>query len=153
MAEEEHESIERRSFLELTRSIAGLPLDQAAAILESSASIASISLRAGIEFLRAAPAAARVLQPAELRAWGEMGRRLAMSDYETAVSFFIAGVEDMQTVPAELLPAIFTLSSRQMVLSTSIGKETLHSLPRIVVELGDTDFMAAVLEVATEIAR
>ena len=150
---EEHESIERQSFLELTRSIAGLPLDEAAAILESSASIAAISLRAGIEFLRAAPAAARVLQPAELRAWGEMGRRLAMSDYETAVSFFIAGVEDMQTVPAELLPAIFTLSSRQMVLSTSIGKETLHSLPRIVVEIGDTDFMAAVLEVATEIAR
>ncbi|MCA1577941.1 MAG: VWA domain-containing protein [Acidobacteria bacterium] len=150
---EEHESIERQSFLELTRSIAGLPLDQAAAILESSASIASISLRAGIEFLRAAPAVARVLQPAELRAWGEMGRRLAMNDYETAVSFFIAGVEDLQTVPAELLPAIFTLSSRQMILSTSIGKETLHSLPQIVAEIADTDFMAAVLEVATEIAR
>jgi nitric oxide reductase NorD protein len=150
---EEHESIERRSFLELTRSIAGLPLDQAAAILESSASIASISLRAGIEFLRAAPAAARVLQPAELRAWGEMGRRLAMSDYETAVSFFIAGVDDLQTVPAELLPAIFTLSSRQMVLSTSIGRETLHLLPQIVTEIADTGFMSAVLEVATEIAR
>jgi hypothetical protein len=150
---EEHESIERQSFLELTRSIAGLPLDQAAAILESSASIASISLRAGIEFLRAAPAAARVLQPAELRAWGEMGRRLAMSDYETAVSFFIAGVEDLETVPAELLPAIFTLSSRQMVLSTSIGRETLHLLPQIVAEIADTQFMAAVLEVATEIAR
>jgi hypothetical protein len=93
MAEpEEHESIERQSFLELTRSIAGLPLDQAAVVLETSASIAAISLRAGIEFLRAAPTAAHVLQPAELRAWGEMGRRLAMSDYETAISFFIAGV-------------------------------------------------------------
>ena len=150
---EEHESIERQSFLELTRSIAGLPLDQAAAILESSASIASISLRAGIEFLRAAPAAAHVLQPSELRTWGEMGRRLAMSDYETAISFFIAGVEDLQTVPTELLPAIFTLSSRQMILSTSIGKETLHSLPQIVAEIDDTGFMAAILEVATEIAR
>lgn len=150
---EEHESIERQSFLELTRSIAGLPLDQAAAILESSASIASISLRAGIEFLRAAPAAAHVLQPAELRAWGDMGRRLAMSDYETAVSFFIAGVEDLQTVPPKLLPAIFTLSSRQMVLSTSIGKDSLHYLPQLVAEIGDTDFTAAILEVATEIAR
>src|SRR5688572_14576137 len=142
MAEEEHESIERRSFLELTRSIAGLPLDQAAAVLETSASIAAISLRAGIEFLRAAPAAAQVVQAAELRAWGEMGRRLAMSDYETAISFFIAGVEELQTVPAELLPAIFTLSSRQMILSTSIGKETLHSLPQIVAGVGDTAFMA-----------
>src|SRR5689334_15328820 len=116
----EHQSAERQSFLELTRSISSLQLDQTAAVLETSAAIAAISLRAGIEFLRAAPAAAHVLQSAELRAWGEMGRRLAMSDYETAVSFFVAGVEDLRTVPSELYPAIFTLCTRQMILSTSI---------------------------------
>ena len=149
----EHESLERQSFLELTRSIAGLPLDQAAAILETSASIAAISLRAGIEFLRAAPAAARVLHAAELRAWGEMGRRLAMSDFETAVSFFVAGVEDLQSVPKDLLPAIFTLCTRQMTLSTTIGRDTLASIPQLVAEIGDTDLVAAVIEVATEIAR
>lgn len=151
MQSEEHESIERQSFLELTRSIAGLPLDQAAAILETSASIAAISLRAGIEFLRAAPAAAHVLQPAELRAWGEMGRRLAMSDYETSISFFIAGVEELQAVPPELLPAIFTLCTRQMTLSTTIGRETLNFAPELVANIGD--MALAVLEVATEIAR
>jgi nitric oxide reductase NorD protein len=149
----EHESLERQSFLELTRSIAGLPLDQAAAILETSASIAAISLRAGIEFLRAAPAAARVLHATELRAWGEMGRRLAMSDFETAVSFFVAGVEDLQSVPKDLLPAIFTLCTRQMTLSTTIGRDTLASIPQLVAEIGDTDLVAAVIEVATEIAR
>jgi hypothetical protein len=154
----ERESLERQSFLELTRSIAGLPLDQAAAILETSASIAAISLRAGIEFLRAAPAAAHVLQPAELRAWGEMGRRLAMSDYETAVSFFVAGVEDLQNVPPELLPAIFTLCTRQMTLSTTIARETFNSIPQLVAEIGDSDFrtgmvVEAVIEVAIEIAR
>src|SRR6185436_7353658 len=97
MSEEQH-SAERQSFLELTRSLTGLPLDQAAAVLETSASIAAISLRAGIEFLRAAPAAAQVLQPAELRSWGEMGRRLAMADYESAVAFFDEGVESLQTI-------------------------------------------------------
>jgi nitric oxide reductase NorD protein len=147
------ESVERQSFLELSRSIAGLPLDQAAAILETSASIAAISLRAGIEFLRAAPATAHVLQPAELRAWGEMGRRLAMSDYETAISFFIAGVEELQAVPPELLPAIFTLCARQMTLSTTIGRETLNSVPQLVTAIGDIDVVATVLDVATEIAR
>jgi nitric oxide reductase NorD protein len=151
--ESPHESLERQSFLELTRSIAGLPLDQAAAVLETSASIAAISLRAGIEFLRAAPAAAQVLQPAELRAWGEMGRRLAMSDYETAISFFIAGVEELEAVPPDLLPAIFTLCSRQMTLSTTIGRETLNSVPQLVKGIGETSVVAAVLEVATEIAR
>src|SRR5687767_7518174 len=153
MAEEEHESIERRSFLELTRSIAGLPLDQAAAVLETSASIAAISLRAGIEFLRAAPAAAHVLQAAELRSWGEIGRRLAMSDYETAVSFFVAGVEELQTVPTELLPAVFTLCTRQMTLSTTIGRETLHWIPELVANVGDVAVVTSVIEIATEIAR
>src|ERR1044072_3101971 len=128
MSEDQH-SAERQSFLELTRSLTELPLDQAAAVLETSASIAAISLRAGIEFLRAAPAAAHVLQPAELRAWGEMGRRLAMTDYESAASFFAEGVEALRTVLPALRPAIFVLCSRQMVLSTAIGRETLHSFP------------------------
>ncbi|HEV2834772.1 MAG TPA: VWA domain-containing protein [Pyrinomonadaceae bacterium] len=154
MAEpEEHESLERQSFLELTRSIASLPLDQAAAVLETSAAIAAISLRAGIEFLRAAPAAAHVLQSAELKAWGEMGRRLAMSDYESAVSLFIAGVEDLQTIPSELRPAVFVLCTRQMVLSTSIGRDTLHFLPELVAEIDNIAVVTSVIDVATEIAR
>src|ERR1044072_8950101 len=111
------ETNEQHSFLELTRSLTGLPLDQAAAVLETSASIAAISLPAGVEFLRAAPAAAHVLQPAELRAWGEMGRRLAMTDYESAASFFAEGVETLRTVSRDLCPPLFVLCTRQMVLS------------------------------------
>src|SRR5688500_3941203 len=109
MSEDQHQSAERQSFLELTRSIASLPLDQAAAVVETSAAIASISLRAGVEFLRAAPAAAHVLEPAEIRSWGEMGRRLAMADYENAISFFSEGVDSLQAVPPTLRPAIFVL--------------------------------------------
>ncbi|PYS72231.1 MAG: hypothetical protein DMF69_08240 [Acidobacteria bacterium] len=93
------QSAERQSFLELTRKLAGLPLDQAAAALETSAAIASISLRAGIEFLRAVPAASQVLLATELKSWGELGRRLAMGDYESAVAFFATGIEDYREVP------------------------------------------------------
>ncbi len=153
MSEEEHQSAERQSFLELTRSIAGLPLDQAAAVLETSAAIASISLRAGIEFLRAAPAASHVLQAAELRAWGEMGRRLAMADYESAVTFFAEGVDNLRTVPAELRPASFVLCSRQMILSTVVGRETLQSLPSLASEIADVELLGSVIQIATEIAR
>jgi len=152
MSDEQH-SAERQSFLELTRSLTGLPLDQAAAVLETSASIAAISLRAGIEFLRAAPAAAHVLQPAELRVWGEMGRRLAMTDYESAATFFAEGVEALRTVSPELLPPLFVLCSRQLVLSTVIGRETLHSFPSLATEIDDNDLLRAILDVATEIAR
>src|SRR5688500_5058375 len=122
-------------------------------IIETSTAIASISLRAALEFLRAAPAAGQVLQPAELRSWGEMGRRLAMSDYETAASFFAAGVEPLRVVPEELRPALFALCRRQMVLSTAVARETFQILPPIVVEIDDVNTSRSILDVATEIAR
>jgi hypothetical protein len=153
VAEDQHQSAERQSFLELTRSLTGLPLDQAAAVLETSASIAAISLRSGIEFLRAAPSAAQVLQPAELRSWGEMGRRLAMADYESAAGFFGEGVESLKSISPELYPDIFLLCTRQMVLSTAIGRETLHTLPTIATSINDDELLRSILEVATEIAR
>ncbi|HEY0763791.1 MAG TPA: VWA domain-containing protein [Pyrinomonadaceae bacterium] len=153
MSDDQHQSAERQSFLELTRSLTGLPLDQAAAVLETSASIGAISLRAGIEFLRTAPAAAQILQPAELRSWGEMGRRLAMADYESAVAFFDEGVESLRAISAELRPDVFVLTARQMVLSTVIGRETLHSLPDLATEIDDDNLLRSIIEVAIEIAR
>lgn len=122
-------------------------------ILETSASIASISVRAALEFLRAAPAAAQVLQPAELKAWGEMGRRLALSDYESAISFFADGVESLRDVPQELRPAIFELCTRQLVLSTAVARETLQSLAAIVSAIEDIGVLHSILEIAIEIAR
>ena len=124
-------SPERQSFLDLTRSLAGLPLDQAAAALETSAAIASISLRAGIEFLRAVPHATQFLAPKELRDWGEMGRRLAMSDFEAAASFFAQSVDDFGDLPRPVQASLFQLCLRQMTLSTVVGRETLHSFPAI----------------------
>jgi nitric oxide reductase NorD protein len=149
----EHQSAERQSFLELTRSIASLPLDQAAAALETSAAIASISLRAGIEFLRAAPAATTVLQPAHLRAWGELGRRLAMSDFDTASNFFAEGVESLRPLSAEIQSALFTLCTRQMTLSTAVGRATLQRAPILAQSIADDSLFKSILEVATEIAK
>lgn len=152
-ASEPVHSAERRSFLELTRSLAGLPLDQAAAALETSAAVASISLRAGIEFLRATPEAAKILKPSDLRSWGEMGRRIAMSDYEAAVNFFSRGVETLRHVPQELHPKIFTLCIRQMNLSTVIGRDTLDAVPKLVSSIADLQMVSTILDIATEIAR
>src|SRR5690349_6215554 len=112
-----------------------------------------MSVRAALEFLRAAPAATHVLQPADLRAWGEMGRRLAMSDYESAITFFSAGVEPLGEVPQELHAALFELCTRQMVLSNAVGRETLQSFPAIAVAIDDVDVLRSILEIATEIAR
>ena len=147
------QSAERKSFLELTRQLATLPLEEAAAALETSAAIASVSLRAGVEFLRSVPAASQIFQPAEVKLWGELGRRLAMSDYEAAVSFFAAGVARYVEVPRSLHEEILQLCVRQMSLSTAVGRETFQAIPEIVAEVNDERLFKSILIIANEIAR
>ncbi len=146
-------SAERQSFLKLTRDIAGLPLEQSAAALETGAVIAAISLRAGIEFLRVAPEATKILEPEELREWGELGRRLAMSDVEMAVSFFTAGVTELQTLSREARASLFQLCSRQLGLSIAIALETFRTAPALSNSISDPNLLTAVFEVASDIAR
>src|SRR6267143_1417513 len=83
---------ERRTLAGLLREISHLPLEHTRAVLETSAAIAAVSLRASIEFLRAAPGVAKVLEPPELRAWGELGRRLTMTEVENGVSFYTSAL-------------------------------------------------------------
>src|SRR3989442_10048335 len=146
-------SAERKSFLRLTRELASLPLEQSAAALETSAAIAGVSLRAGIEYLRAAPKAADVLQSAELRSWGEMGRRLAMGDVETAITFFAEGVSSLKDVPEQVRPSLFQLCSRQITLSSSIAIDTLRNAPVLAESIGNAEIFETLFEVAAEIAR
>ncbi|HKO43140.1 MAG TPA: VWA domain-containing protein [Pyrinomonadaceae bacterium] len=146
-------SPERQSFLKLTRELASLPFDQSTAAIETGASIAAVSLRAAIEFLRGCRAAAEVLQAPELRAWGEFGRRLAMSDVETAVSFFNEGVEGLKELPESVRPLAFQLIARQVTLSTSIALSTFQRLPELAQLAGNVDSLVLILEVAAEVSR
>ena len=144
---------ERRTIAGLVREIGNLPADRARAALEVGAGLAGLSLRVGVEFLRAAPEAARVLEPEELRAWGEMGRRLAMADIETGAGFFAAGVGDLEGVPREALPLLFQVCARQSTLSTSIALETFRGASRLARQAGDAEMLRVVYEVAVEVAR
>jgi hypothetical protein len=121
--------------------------------LETSAAIAAISLRASIEFLRAAPDAARVLEPAELRAWGELGRRLTMTDIETGVSLFISGVGDFEKVPSLARPFVFQVCARQMILSANTAAETFRHAASLAQAVGDAELLRAIYEVAASISR
>ncbi len=144
---------ERQSFLELTQKLVRLPFDKAATALDASASIAAVSLRASLDFLRAAPEAAHVLDAASLRSWGEMGRRLAMADVETAISFFSAGVDHLKNVPKEAQRTLFQLSARQMTLSPTVGTETLARAGALAETISDPETLISVLEIASEISR
>ncbi len=144
---------ERRTIAGLVREIGNLPADRARAALEIGAGLAGFSLRVGIEFLRAAPEAARLLEPDELRAWGEMGRRLATADIETGAQFFASGVKDLEGVPRNILPLLFQLCARQSTLSTSIALETFRNASRLARQVGDVELLFSVYETAVEIAR
>ncbi|HEY0005995.1 MAG TPA: VWA domain-containing protein [Pyrinomonadaceae bacterium] len=144
---------ERRTLAGLLREMRKLPVEAARASFETSASIAGVSLRASMEFLRAAPLAARVLEAAELRAWGEMGRRLSMGDVETGVSFFAAGVEELGPVPQDVRPLIFQVCMRQMTLSSAVANETFRRAPGLVRDVTETTLLRSIFEVAAEISR
>ncbi len=144
---------ERRTIAGLARELAALPGDSAIAVLETSASIAGVSLRASIEFLRAAPRAAAILDAEELGAWGEMGRRLAMSDVESAFTLFIGGVESFRRVPSSSRSLIFQICERQMTLSSYVATETFRNAPYLASIISDEEILKSVLEVAADIAR
>jgi hypothetical protein len=151
--EEVRSASERRTIAGLVREIGQLPADRARAALEVSAGLASLSLRVGLEFLRAAAGAAQVLEAAELREWGEMGRRLAMADVETGANFFRAGVAELLAVPQVARPLLFQVCARQLPLSTSIALETFRRAPDLARAAPDETLLAATYEVALEIAR
>ncbi|HLL74182.1 MAG TPA: VWA domain-containing protein [Pyrinomonadaceae bacterium] len=144
---------ERMSLAALAREIGSLPGDQARAAVEVSAQLAPISLRASAEFLRAVPVAAQLLDAEELRAWGEMGRRLAMADVETGAQFFAAGVAGLVGVPRGARALLLQVCARQMTLSTSIANETFRSAATLAESVGDPELLRAVFEIAAEIAR
>ena len=144
---------ERRTIAGLLRDLSGLPLEQTRAALETSAAVAAVSLRASIEFLRAAPQVATTLEAAELRAWGELGRRLTMNDVETGISFFTAGASEFANVPPAVRPFVFQVCSRQMILSAGTAAETFAKAPQFAAAISDETVLRSVYEVAATIAR
>jgi nitric oxide reductase NorD protein len=144
---------ERRTLANLLREIGKLPLEHTRAALEVSASVAGVSLRASIEFLRTVPDAARILEPAELRAWGEIGRRLTMSEIEEGVSFFAAGVSEFERVPPSARPFVLQVCSRQMILSATAAVETFRGASTLADNVGQPDWLRSIYEVAAEISR
>ena len=121
--------------------------------METSAAIAGVSLRASIEFLRAAPGAAQVLEAAELRAWGEVGRRLTMAEVEDGVSFFVAGLTEFDHVPPAARPFVFQVCSRQMTLSAKTAAETFRNAPALAEQVSQPELLRSIYEIAAEISR
>ncbi|HEX6184656.1 MAG TPA: hypothetical protein VFZ44_12300, partial [Pyrinomonadaceae bacterium] len=144
---------ERRIIAGLLREAGKLPMDVARAALEVGLGLAALKLRAGVEFLRAVPEAARVLDAEELRAWGDMGRRLSMADAETGTAFITSGTSELASVPRGARLLLLQVCARQLSLSTSFALETYRQAPEVARAVGDAELLRRVFEVALEVAR
>jgi hypothetical protein len=144
---------ERRTIAGLAREVGKLPVDVARAALEVGAGLAALNLRAGVDFLKEVPGAARVLDAEELRAWGELARRLVMADAETGAAFITAGVGELAEVPRGARLLLLQVCGRQLSLSTSFALETYRRGPEVARAVGDAERLRRVFDVALEVAR
>ncbi len=144
---------EKASFTDLAKRLSKLPANKRRAALETSAALAGVSLRVSRDFVEAVPRAAKILSADELRAWGELGRRIAMGNAESGSKFFTEGVSGLTATPAEARENLFKICTRQLVLSSSVALETFKFVPQLAHEIGDDKLLNEILKLAVEIAN
>ena len=76
-----------------------------------------------------------------------------MSDVESGVSFFVAGVADFAQVPPAVRPFVFQVCARQMILSATTANETFRSASELAREINDVEMLSSIYQVAGEISR
>ncbi len=153
MAEKDLPNSRKQTFTGLARKLGKLSSEKKIAALESSATLAGVSLRASREFVEAVPKAARILSADDLRAWGEMGRRISMANADLGAQFFLEGVNDFKKVPETARSLTFHICTRQLVLSSSIALETFRLVPALAKEINDDELFVEILALAAEIAN
>ncbi len=90
----------------LARRIGILPSERVLIATDIGIALAGSSLRASVEFFKAAPEISRLLDTPDMRLWGEIGRRLAATSAETAIDFFQSGSPVLQQVPRAMRAAV-----------------------------------------------
>ena len=137
----------------LATRLSGLPAAKRRAALEVSAALAGVSLRVSRDFVEAAPEAAEILSADEIRAWGELGRRIAMGKADSGSKFFEAGVTHLSDLPKKAREYLFKICTRQLVLSSSISFETFQFAPQLAADIADDELLTEVLRLGVEIAN
>src|SRR4030095_2498310 len=129
------------------------PSESAWVAVDIGASLAGISIKTTVDFFKAAPEVARLLENDDVRAWAELGRRVALHNAEEASEFFRTSGETLAAIPDGVRPVLIALCSRQIVLSPAAATTTFHSAPRIFVSMGDEAAAARIFGIAVEVAQ
>ncbi len=130
-----------------------LPADRAFLLLEMGVSMAAASVRAAAEFVRVAPDVGTSLDPEGLKVWGDIGRRLASVNPESAIAFFQASPPVLEAVPPRLRRELLTTCHRQSLISGTAALESFRAAPEVARTIGDEELSVRVYAIAGEIAR
>jgi nitric oxide reductase NorD protein len=137
----------------LAKRIWRLPAERATVAIDLGISLGSVSLRAALEGLRAAPEVARALDPDGLRSWSEIGRRLAATSPDASVEFFSISAATLDRIPAEKQSIVLQLAARQAALSSRIALDSFKFAPEMIERIGDPRLASELLAICLELAR
>src|SRR5499426_3682056 len=121
--------------------------------LDIGASLISVSPKVAMDFFKSVQEVSQLLENDDLRAWAEMGRKVALSSAEEAGDFFRFSNEVLAALPESLRSLLIALCSKQIVLSPTAALATFRNAPRMVASLGEERFASRLFKIAVEVAH
>lgn len=137
----------------LARRIGILPSERILLTTDIGIALAATSLRAAVEFLKAAPEVSQLIGGPDMRVWGEIGRRLSATSADAAAEFFQNSSVVLQAIDADSRASVLRLVSKQAALSAGTAVECYKASPRVLTSIGNAGIAAEVLEICLELAR
>ena len=137
----------------LAKRIGGLPYEGVLLTTDIGITMAANNLRAAVEFLKAAPEVSRLIEPGDMRVWGEAGKRLAATSVDTATEFFQTSAAILESIVDEMRSPVLRLVNKQAALSANTAVNTFKSAPEIIRSIPDHENVAQVLTICLELAR
>lgn len=137
----------------LARSVGLNPHDRGWVTVDIGASLMSVSPKVAVDFFKAAKEVSTLLENGDLRAWAELGKRIALNNSEEAGDFFRDSAVTLSALPPQLRAQLVALCSKQIVLSPQAALTTFRNAPRTAVQLGDEASASRLFGIAVEVAH
>jgi hypothetical protein len=121
--------------------------------LDIGASLLSVSPKVAMDFFKSVQEVSHLVDSDDLRAWAEMGRKIALNSAEEAGDFFRFSNEVLAALSEGMRALLIALCSKQIVLSPTAALATFRNAPRMVASLGEERSASRLFKIAVEVAH
>ena len=137
----------------IARKVGLTPGDRGWVTLDVGATLFSLSPKLVVDFFKAVREIDPQLENGDLRAWAELGRRIAQHSPDEAAEFFHDSASILKALSPPLRTQLIALASRQIVLSPAAALATFRQAPQWVRSLGEEASAVRILTIAVEVAH